>query len=174
MSKLIPILNVSAFAEGYFQKSATLGVPPEEALGLYMTKRASGFWPWVSRNSGNLALGGLVSGGVYGFGKDLLGGAKDVGGAVVSGAANLPNTAAGAANSTKDILMMLGAGGAGVGGLAWLLKQNAEAAAKKKIATQQAAGKMQAQQKQLQQAFAVAPEEKVKSYTTVGQDNYEV
>jgi len=170
MSKLIPIMNVSAFAEGYFQKSAALGVPPEEALGLFMTKRA-GVGQFVKDYGTQAALG---LGGLWQLGKGVLGGAKDVGTGVLSGAANLPNTFEQGANSTSNILMMLGAGGAGVGGLAWLLKQNAEAAAKKKIATQQAASKMQAQQTQLQQAFAVAPEEKVKSYTTVGQDNYEV
>ena len=167
--KLIPVLNVNAYAEGYFAKSASLGVSPEEALAL-MTK-SSGLTEFVSKYGVPILVGGEA---LRGAGS-LVSGAKDIVGAGASAAVNAPSWMAELGLSGKELAMLGVGAGAGVGGLGWLLRQNAQAEAKKKIAGQQAAGQVNSQQDQLRKAFAPAPEEKVKSYSTVGQPSgYEV
>ena len=178
MSKLIPILNVSAFAEGFFQKSAALGVPPEEALGMFLTKQAgppavAAAIPVIA-DAASKNSGGDMFGKVWDSGGKAISGVGGALGGLARGVLGIPGYLAGLGQDAKDLALIGVGGGAGLGGLAWLMKENAKTEAAKNLAAKQNSGKMPDQQEQLRQAFAVAPEEKVKPYTTVGQDNYEV
>lgn len=156
MSKLIPILNVNAFAEGYFQKSAALGVGTDEALGLLLVKQAGGWGTALKA----LGVAALPAAGWLGRG-------------AVDAGVNAPTFLDNLLNAGKNYGLTAVGTGAGVGGLAWLLKENAKAEAAKKLMAQQAVGKAQSQQAELQKAFAPVQEEKVKPYTTVGQSTSE-
>jgi hypothetical protein len=159
--KLIPVLNVDAFAEGYFAKCASLGVKTDEALGLYLIKRG-GAWFDAAKATVTPALTGVI-GYLLATGKT---GAEAV--------SRVPQGGNDILEFIKNYGTTAALGGAGVGGLAWLMKENAKAEAAKKLTAQQSIGKAQSQQAELQRAFAPMPEEKVKPYSTVSQSDYEV
>jgi hypothetical protein len=161
-NKMIPVLNVSAFAQGFFTKSASLGVPDDQAYGLLQKQATFG----AAANKLVTALPAPML-------KYLM--MLGIGGKILNETVTTGRNAVGLASEGTDLFNKrfvypaIGLG-IGAGGLGWIMSQNAKAQAAQAAQPNQQANIVN----ELERSFSPQAEPKIQKLNTAAQPSYEV